>query len=61
MSLCPSHSRCSRAFASAVAFILNLVLPLDKEELDQTVHLGGHVESTEELTKEEETEMVAFA
>jgi len=48
-------------FGFFVAFILNLVLPLDKEELDQTVHLGGHVESTEELTKEEETEMVAFA
>ena len=48
-------------FGFFVAFILNLCLPLDKEEMDHTVHLGGHVESEETLSKEEEVEMVAMA
>ena len=48
-------------FGFFVAFILNLVLPLDKEEMDHTVHLGGHVESEVTLSKEEEIETVAFA
>ena len=46
--------------ACAVAFILNLVLPIDAEEPDHTVHLGGHIESEETLSAEEEKEMVAF-
>ena len=48
-------------FGFFVAFILNLCLPLDKEEMDHTVHLGGHVESEETLSKEEEVELVAMA
>ena len=42
------------------AFTLNIVLPVDAEEPDQTVHLGGHVDSPETLSAEEEKELVAF-
>ena len=38
-----------------------MVLPVDAEEADQTVHLGGHVESEETLSKEQEKELVAMA
>ena len=43
------------------SFTLNVVLPVDAEEPDHTVHLGGHVESEETLSKEQEKELVAMA
>ena len=37
-----------------------MVLPVDAEEPDHTVHLGGHIESAETLSAEQEKELVAF-
>ena len=37
------------------------LLPMDREEPDQTVHLGGHVESAETLSKQAELETIAMA
>ena len=48
-------------FGFFVAFFLYHLLPEDREELEQTVHLGGHVESAETLSKEQEVEVVAMA
>ena len=48
-------------FGFFVAFTLNVVLPVDAEDPDHTVHLGGHVESEETLSKEQEKELVAMA
>ena len=48
-------------FGFFVAFSLNMILPHDKDEPDQTVHLGGHVESAETLSVAEEQELVAMA
>ena len=49
-----SHARRSQAFT------LNIVLPVDADEPDHTVHTGGHIESEETLSPAEEKELVAF-
>ena len=48
-------------FGFFVSFFLYHLLPLDKEEPEHTVHLGGHVESAETLSLEAEKEVIAMA
>lgn len=33
---------------------MNSLLPYDDEEQDRTVHLGGHIESAETLSKDQQ-------
>ena len=35
---------------------MNFLLPYDDEEQDRTVHAGGHIQSAETLTKEQQLE-----